>query len=153
VATKVLMKLDEFEIRINPEKFKIFQKELKNFGRIFNEEGSSLDIDQILNINFDKKENYTKKELKSILGATSFFSENVLNMASYTSKLHELMKDLKIKFSTSDVQIQAKIRFLLKNLKNALLNAITITKPGNGKIHGCFKRRIKCCAYGESYGQ
>jgi hypothetical protein len=105
VATNMLKKLDEFEICINPQKFKIFQKELKNFGRIFNEQGHSLNIDQILNINFDKKENYTKKELKSILGATSFFSENVLNMASYTSKLHKLTKDLKIEFSTLDKQI------------------------------------------------
>jgi formiminotetrahydrofolate cyclodeaminase len=52
VATNVLMKLDKFEICINLQKFKIFQKELKNFGRIFNEEGSSLNIDQIFKYKF-----------------------------------------------------------------------------------------------------
>jgi hypothetical protein len=131
-AKNVLNKLDEYEIRINPSKFKIFQKEIKNFRRIFTEEGSSLDIDQILDINFNKKGNYTKKELKSILGATAFFADNVINMAQYTAVLHGMTKDLKIEFPNNK-NLQLKIRLLLKNLKNALLNAITITHPGKGK--------------------
>jgi hypothetical protein len=97
-AKNVLNKLDKYEICINPSKFKIFQKEIKNFGRIFTEERSLLDIDQILNINFNKKENYTKKELKFIFGATAFFADNVINMAQYTAVLHGMTKDLKIKF-------------------------------------------------------
>jgi hypothetical protein len=97
-AKNVLNKWNEYEIRINPNKFKIFQKEIKNFERIFTEKGSLLDIDQILNINFNKKENYTKKELKFILGATAFFANNVFNMAQYTAALHEMTKDLKIEF-------------------------------------------------------
>jgi hypothetical protein len=51
----ILNKLDKYEIRINPNKFKIFQKEIKNFEKIFTEKRSLLDIDQILNINFNKK--------------------------------------------------------------------------------------------------
>jgi hypothetical protein len=70
--------------------------------------------------------------LKFILGATEFFADNVINMAQYTSVLHRMTKDLKIEFP-NDKNLQLKIRLLLKNLKNALLNAITITRPGKGK--------------------
>jgi hypothetical protein len=46
--------------------------------------------------------------------------------------LHGMTKDLKIEFP-NDKNLQLKIRVLFKNLKNALLNAITITRPRNGK--------------------
>jgi hypothetical protein len=101
VAEKVLLKLDEKEIRINPSKAKFFQKSLKNFGRIFSQSGSTIDVDQVLDINFDKAW-YSKKDIKSIIGMTGFFRSNVIGMSTYNAELHEMIKNLQKQFQEKE---------------------------------------------------
>ena len=85
----LLNRLNEHNLKINPDKCNWFATEIKLLGHIVDQNGIRMDVDKIEAIK-NRKEPTNLKQLQSFLGLTNYYRKFVLNYSRITAPLHKL---------------------------------------------------------------
>ena len=85
----LLNRLNELNLKINPDKCNWFATEIKLLGHIVDQNGIRMDVDKIEAIK-NRKEPTNLKQLQSFLGLTNYYRKFVLNYSRITAPLHKL---------------------------------------------------------------
>ena len=86
---KLFNRLEEFNLKLNPDKCTFFATEIKLLGHIVDQNGIKMDpikIEAIAN----RKEPNNLKTLQSFLGATNYYRKFILHYSHITAPLHKL---------------------------------------------------------------
>lgn len=124
-ARQVLSRCQEYGMVINLEKCVFAAEEVKFCGHIFSAQGVRLDperVEAIQRIAVPK----TKKQLRQLLGATSFTREFVEEYKRPAAILSDMTKQPRRVLVWNDEQLQA-----VQDLKDAVCNAVTLAYPRN----------------------
>ncbi|GFX30546.1 retrovirus-related Pol polyprotein from transposon 412 [Trichonephila clavipes] len=86
---KVLSKLSDANLKLNPSKCKFFQKEVNYLGHIISEEGVRTDPEKVSAVkNWKRPENL--RELRSFLGLCTYYRKFVKGFSNIARPLHKL---------------------------------------------------------------
>ena len=119
---KVLTKLAEANLKLNPKKCHFFKKEVGFLGHVVNEHGISTDPEKIQSVkNWPVPRNV--KDLRSFLGLCSYYRKFVKDFATVAKPLHDLTK--------KDCQYvwSAQCQEAFKKLKESLISAPILSYP------------------------
>ena len=88
----VLQRLEEYNITVNPDKCKLGLREVEYVGHLISEEGchfSKEKLQKVIDVPLPMK----AQELKSFLGLSNYFRDNVPNYAALTAPLQAMLTD------------------------------------------------------------
>lgn len=88
---KMIQQCRNTGLKLNPDKCKIKQKEIKFYGIICSENGARPDPEKVSALQ-NMKSPQNKQELQSFLGLTTYMSTFIKNASELTSPLRELLK-------------------------------------------------------------
>jgi len=114
-------------LRINPEKCRFFQKELRFLGHIVNRDGIKTDPDKIKSI-VEFEQPKCIKKLRSFLGLCNYYRKFIQNYSKLSKLLEEMCGSSKDMVHWSDSHSVA-----FKKLKEALISAPILCYPDFGK--------------------
>ena len=87
---KVLRRLNEFNVTVNPKKCQLGLTEVEYVGHVINREGVTFSPEKLQKaLSIDKPK--TEKQLKSFLGVANYFRDHIQNHSSIVAPLHALM--------------------------------------------------------------
>jgi transposase InsO family protein len=116
--TKIFARLREKNIRINPEKCKLGQTEIKFLGHVINKDGISFSQDKLDKVaNFRLPQN--QKNMKSFLGLASYFRDHIKDFSKIAAPMQQLVNKYKPR-SRIDWTEDLKEKF--KILQDAVIN-------------------------------
>ncbi|GFW04409.1 retrovirus-related Pol polyprotein from transposon 17.6 [Trichonephila clavipes] len=94
---KVLSKLSDANLKLNPSKCKFFQKEVNYLGHIISAEGVRTDPEKVSAVkNWKRPENL--RELRSFLGLCTYYRKFVKGFSNIARPLHKLTESKQKKF-------------------------------------------------------
>ena len=120
---KVLEKIKIAGLKINPEKCRLLQQEIRFLGHIINNEGVKVDSEKIESIVTFQRPNCIKK-LRSFLGLCNYYRKFIKDYAKYARLLESLCGSNKETLMWSDSYEEAFIQ-----LKNSLSKAPVLVYP------------------------
>uniref|UniRef100_A0A0K0FQK3 RNA-directed DNA polymerase n=1 Tax=Strongyloides venezuelensis TaxID=75913 RepID=A0A0K0FQK3_STRVS len=116
-----LARIAEYNMKITLNKCKFGQKNAQYLGYIIDFDGIHSNPDKVKAIT-DKREPKTEKEIKSFLGAVSYFRRHIKNFSTLAEPLYRVINS----YSWTSAQSDA-----FKALKKALINAAVLAPPNH----------------------
>ncbi|GFT65841.1 retrovirus-related Pol polyprotein from transposon opus [Trichonephila clavipes] len=120
---KVLSKLSDANLKLNPSKCKFFQKEVNYLGHIISAEGVRTDPEKVSAVkNWKRPENL--RELRSFLGLCTYYRKFVKGFSNIARPLHKLTESKqKFQWTKKNVKIPS------SSLKEALTSSPILIYP------------------------
>uniref|UniRef100_A0A0N5BZ40 RNA-directed DNA polymerase n=2 Tax=Strongyloides papillosus TaxID=174720 RepID=A0A0N5BZ40_STREA len=125
---EILNRIRHFGMKISIAKCQFAQPSAHYLGFVLDRNGIHPNPDKVKAIN-DKPTPRSHKEVKSFLGAASYFRRHIRNFSAIAEPLYKLDKN----FLWKDIHEDA-----FKKLKDALINATTLSPPDNTKNYTIF---------------
>uniref|UniRef100_A0A0N5BYR6 RNA-directed DNA polymerase n=1 Tax=Strongyloides papillosus TaxID=174720 RepID=A0A0N5BYR6_STREA len=124
----ILQRIAEFSMKINIAKCQFGRPSAQYLGFVLDKQGIHPNPEKVKAINI-KPIPRTPKEVKSFLGAASYFRRHIKNFSAIAEPLYKLDR----KFVWEDTHTEA-----FNKLKDALSNATTLSPPDNTKNYTIF---------------
>ncbi|GKT29852.1 Transposon Ty3-I Gag-Pol polyprotein [Aduncisulcus paluster] len=127
-TTKVLEKLREFRLKINPNKCKFGMKQVEHLGVILDEKGIRISPKRLLQVErFSDLE--TVKDVRSFLGIVNFFRKFIPSFTEMVEPIAKLKKEAEWKWGEEQCQAVMKI------IKEINIQTVLSFPTGCGVIH------------------
>ena len=123
----LLNRLNEHNLKINPDKCNWFATEIKLLGHIVDQNGIRMDMAKIEAI-VDRKAPFNVKNLQSFLGATNYYRKFIQNYSNITAPLHKLTS-AQNKWQWSKECQEAFVTLKQKLVEYPILRAPDFTRP------------------------
>ncbi|MGL5706859.1 MAG: reverse transcriptase domain-containing protein [Aeromonas sp.] len=129
-VTKILEKLEMSNIKLNRDKCKFFQEEVKILGHKISKHGISPDEDRVKSIKeFRLPKN--KKELQSFLGLVSYCRKFIKNLSETATPLYQALKENQGNIKEFTLNEEAKSAY--ENIKKKINHDIILKLPDTNK--------------------
>uniref|UniRef100_A0A0N5BMH8 RNA-directed DNA polymerase n=1 Tax=Strongyloides papillosus TaxID=174720 RepID=A0A0N5BMH8_STREA len=125
---EIIRRIKSYNMKINIAKCQFGKPSAKYLGFILNEKGIHPNPDKVKAI-VEKSLPKSHKEVKSFLGAASYFRRHIRNFSAIAEPLYRLDKNFKWDESHT---------LAFEKVKDALINAVTLSPPDHSKNYTIF---------------